>query len=183
LDPLPDALGDLELEARLYPASAARPLSKKPQLMKEECAVIHRELSKTGVTLQLLWEDYRARNPQGPGYSWYCEQYGRYKKSLGLSFRNACKGGEMSFLDYSGKKRDIVDRQTGEVREIELFIWCWGASNFTYWEFSESQKTLDFLGSQDRALAYFGCVPRASVLDNLKTGVTTLCRARPSILL
>lgn len=177
----PDELGDTELEARLYPASAAGPLSRKPQLTKEECAVIHRELSKTGVTLQLLWEDYRTQTPQGLGYSWFCEQYGRYKKSLGISFRNTYKGGEMSFLDYSGKKRDIVDRQTGEVRPVELFVWCWGASNFTYWEFSESQKTLDFLGSQDRALTYFGCVSRVTVPDNLKSGVTTPCRYEPEL--
>jgi transposase len=179
--PLPAGLGDMELEARLYPASAVSPLSRKPQLTKEDCADIHRELSKTGVTLQLLWEDYLAQTPQGLGYSWYCEQYSRYKKSLGLSFRNTYKGGEMSFLDYSGKKRDIVDRQTGEVRQVELFVWCWGASNFTYWEFSESQKTLDFLGSQDRALACFGCVPRVSVPDNLKSGVTTPCRYEPEL--
>ena len=179
--PLPGGLGDLELEAQLYPRSTAALPSRKPQLTKEECAVIHRELSKTGVTLQLLWEEYRAQSPQGLGYSWYCEQYGRYKKSLGLSFRNTYKGGEMSFLDYSGKKRDIVDRETGEVRQVELFVYCWGASNFTYWEFSESRKTLDFLGSQSRALAYFGCVPRVSVPDNLKSGVTGACRYEPEL--
>lgn len=179
--PLPDTLGDMELEARLYPASAASPQSRKPQLTKEECAAIHRELRKTSVTLQILWEDYRSQNPQGLGYSWFCEQYGRYKKSLGVSFRNTYKGGEMSFLDYSGKKRDVVDRQSGEVRQVELFVWCWGASNFTYWEFSESQKALDFLGSQDRALAYFGCVPRVTVPDNLKSGVTTPCRYEPEL--
>ncbi len=179
--PLPDGLGDLELEARLYPSTPTAVLFRKPHLTKEECGVIHRELTRTGVTLQLLWEEYRAQSPHGLGYSWFCEQYGRYKKSLGLSFRNTYKGGEMSFMDYSGKKRDIVDRATGEVREVELFVWCWGASNFTYWEFSESQKTLDFLGSQARALAYFGCVPRVSVPDNLKPAVNKACRYEPEL--
>ena len=179
--PLPDGLGDLELEARLYPSTPTAVLFRKPHLTKEECAVIHRELSRTGVTLQLLWEEYRSQKPLGLGYSWFCEQYGRYKKSLGISFRNTYKGGEMSFLDYSGKKRDIVDRSTGEVRQAELFVWCWGASNFTYWEFSESQKTLDFLGSQARALTYFGCVPRVSVPDNLKPAVTSASRYEPEL--
>ncbi|MDQ3003227.1 MAG: IS21 family transposase [Fibrobacterota bacterium] len=87
----------------------------------------------------------------------------------------------MSFLDYSGKMRDIVDRSTGEVRQVELFVWCWGASNFTYWEFSESQKTLDFLGSQARSLAYFGCVPRVTVPDNLKPAVTAASRYEPEL--
>lgn len=179
--PLPDGLGDAVLEARLYPSCADASLPRKPQLTKEECAVIHREMRRTGVTLQLLWEEYRAQTPQGLGYSWFCEQYTRYKKSLGLSFRNTYKGGEMSFLDYSGKKRDIVDRATGEVHEVELFVWCWGASNFTYWEFSESQKTLDFLGSQVRALTSFGCVPRVTVPDNLKPAVTTPSRYEPEL--
>jgi len=179
--PPPDGLSDTELEARLYPSSKVAAHSRKPHLTKEECAVIHRELSKTGVTLQLLWEEYRSQSPQGLGYSWFCEQYARYKKGLGVSFRNTYKGGEMSFLDYSGKKRGIVDRETGEVRQVELFVWCWGASNFTYWEFSESQKTLDFLGSQTRALAYFGCVPRVTVPDNLKPAVNTPCRYEPEL--
>lgn len=179
--PLPDGLSDTELEARLYPRSAPVGHSRKPHLTKEECADIHREMSRDGVTLQLLWEEYRAQSPQGLGYSWFCEQYARYKKGLGISFRNTYKGGEMSFLDYSGKKREIVDRATGEVREVELFVWCWGASNFTYWEFSESQQTLDFLGSQARGLIYFGCVPRLTVPDNLKTGVTAACRFEPEL--
>jgi transposase len=179
--PLPAGLSDLDLEARLYPSCILNAPSRKPCLTKEECSVIHREIRKPGVTLQLLWEEYRAQTPEGLGYSWFCEQYARYKKSLGNSFRNTYKGGEMSFLDYSGKKRDLVDRETGEVRQVELFVWCWGASNFTYWEFSESQKTLDFLGSQDRALAYFGCVPRVTVPDNLKSGVTTPCRYEPEL--
>lgn len=179
--PLPDGLSDQELETRLYPAASRRAFARKLHLTKEECAVIHRELSRTGVTLQLLWEEYRSQNPQGLGYSWFCEQYAKYKKTLGISFRNTYKGGEMSFLDYSGKKRDIVDRETGEVRQVELFVWCWGASNFTYWEFSESQKTLDFLGSQTRALTYFGCVPRVTVPDNLKSAVNTPCRYEPEL--
>lgn len=179
--PLPDGLSDVALELRLYPSSVANTLSRKPHLTKEECAVIRRELQRTWVTLQLLWEEYRSLNAHGLGYSWFCEQYARYKKSLGLSFRNTYKGGEMSFLDYSGKKRDIVDRETGEVRQAELFVWCWGASNYTYWEFSESQKTLDFLGSQARALAYFGCVPRVTVPDNLKPAVTHACRYEPEL--
>lgn len=177
--PLPDGLGDTELEERLYPSSAKNTLSRSPHLAKEECAVIHRELKRTGVTLQLLWEEYRLQNPQGLGYSWFCEQYGRYKKSLPVSFHNTYKGGEMSFLDYSGKTRDIVDRATGEVRQVEMFVWCFGASNFTYWEFSESQRTLDFLGSQARGLTYFGCVPRVTVPDNLKSAVTTPSRYEP----
>ena len=179
--PLPDRLSDLDLEARLYPSTPTTVIFRKPHLTKEECTVLHRELSRTGVTLQLLWEEYREQSPQGLGYSWFCEQYGRYKKGLGLSFRNTYKGGEMSFLDYSGKKRDIVDRSTGEVRQAELFVWCWGASNFTYWEFSESQKTLDFLGSQVRGLAHFGCVPRVTVPDNLKPAVTTANRYEPEL--
>ncbi|HLP40489.1 MAG TPA: hypothetical protein VK465_03190 [Fibrobacteria bacterium] len=138
-------------------------------------------MSRSGVTLQLPWKKYRSQHPRGLGYSWFSEQYGRYKKSLGVSFRNAYKGGEMSFLDYSGKKGSLVDRETGEVHEVELFVYCWGASNFTYWEFSESQKTLSFLGSRARALAYFGCVPRVSVPDNLKSAVTTPCCFEPDL--
>lgn len=101
--PLPDELADADLESSLYQSATSVAALRKSQLTKEECAHIHREIFRAGVTLQLLWEECRSRNPLGFGYSWLCEQYGRYKKRLGVSFRNAYKGGEMSFLDYSGK--------------------------------------------------------------------------------
>ena len=80
--------------------------------------------------------------------------------------RQVHRAGEKAFLDYSGKKPHIVDRATGEVIEVELFVMVLGASNYTYAEATRTQKLADFVGSTVRALEYFGCVPRSSCPTN-----------------
>ena len=60
------------LEARLFPASTAL-TQRKARRPMPEWASIHRELKRPGVTLLLLWEEYRGRHPDGLGYSLFCE--------------------------------------------------------------------------------------------------------------
>ena len=37
--------------------------------------IVDQEMRRPGVTLALLWEEYRAEHPDGFGYSWFCEHY------------------------------------------------------------------------------------------------------------
>jgi hypothetical protein len=62
-----------------------------------------------------------------------------------------------------------------------LFVAVLGASNYTYAEATYTQQTPDFIGSHMRALAFFGGVPRITVPDNLKSGVTKVCRHEPTL--
>jgi transposase len=39
------------------------------------------------------------------------------------------RAGEKVFIDYPGKKPGMVDRQTGEITEVELFVAVLGTSN------------------------------------------------------
>lgn len=86
-----------------------------------------------------------------------------------------------SFVDYSGKKPCLVSSSTGEVTEVELFVAVLGASNYTYAEATHTQQVPDFIGSHMRALAFYGGVPRITVPDNLKSGVTKVCRYEPTL--
>ena len=43
---------------------------------------IHKELRRPGVTLQLLWEEYRRENSDGFGYSRFCVLYREWRKKL-----------------------------------------------------------------------------------------------------
>ena len=36
---------------------------------------MHRDLRRKGVTLALVWEEYKAVHPQGMQYRWYCRQH------------------------------------------------------------------------------------------------------------
>lgn len=179
--PLPETLTDEALEQTLYPNTPKCPGPRPKSAAAVDWQEARRELGRKGVTLRLLWEEHRQQDPGGLCYSQFCEQYRRFSKRLPPSFRNTYVGGEMSFVDYSGDSLPTVDRLTGEVTPTELFVWCWGASNLTYLEFSKSQKVEDFLGSHTRGLAYFGCVPKVIVPDNLKSAVTKAGRFEPEL--
>jgi transposase len=168
-------LDDDELEQRLYGpklvAGAQRPLP--------EPSWIHTELRRKGVTLELLHVEYLQEYPDGYRYTAFCEHYRRWSKQRGLSMRQIHKAGEKTFVDYSGAKPTVVDRRTGEVCEVELFVAVLGASNFTFAEATRTQQLHDFIASNTRAIEYFGGVTVVTVPDQLKSAVTKPCRYEP----
>ncbi len=173
-----EALSDADLEARLYgprvaPRAADRPLP--------DCAHIHAERRKPGVTLALLHLEYLAQHPTGYHYTQFCEIYRRWLRQHGLTMRQVHRAGEKLFVDYADKKPVLVDPHTGALTPVELFVAVLGASNCTYVEATRTQQLPDWIGSHVRALAFFGGVPEAIVCDQLKSGVTIRCRYEPGV--
>ncbi len=91
------------------------------------------------------------------------------------------KAGDKMFVDYAGKTLEIIDRESGEVIEVEFFVATLGASQLTYAEASMGQKKKDFVESVENVLLFFGGVPQAIVPDNLKSAVTKSHRYEPNI--
>lgn len=176
--PLPPALSDGELERLLFPG--ARIERAEPRAMPD-WAWGHRELKRKGVTLLLLWEEYKATHPEGYHYSWFCQQYQSWRGKLEVVMRQSHRAGEVLFVDYAGQTIPIVDRATGELRQAQLFVAVLGASNYTYAEATWSQTLPDWIGSHVRTFAYLGGVPAILVPDNLKSGVTTAHRYEPEL--
>ena len=81
--PLPEDLDEAALEARLFPR--AGPGSR--ERVAPDVERIHQELKRVGVTLHLLWEEYREANPKGYAYSQFCEIYRRWAQKLRPSMR------------------------------------------------------------------------------------------------
>lgn len=163
-----EALEDLELEHRLYGQREASG-RKRPE---PDVQWVHRERKRPGVTLELLHLEYLQEHPDGLAYTAFCERYRSWLKRRGLSMRQEHRAGDKAFLDYSGKKPYYIDRESGECIEVELFVAVLGASNFTFAEVSPSQKLEHWIGSNVRALGYFGGSPKALVPDQLKSAVT-----------
>jgi transposase len=131
------------------------------------------------VTLQLLHEEYLAGAPEGYGYTQFCHHYRGWLLRQKRSMRQVHRAGEKLFVDYSGKKPVVVGAETGECREVELFVAVLGASSFTYAEATESQRTEDFLASHVRAFEYFGGTSELVIPDQLRTAVGRPCRYEP----
>lgn len=170
------ALNDDELEARVYPLRQRSETRPRP-----DCAYLHAERKRPGVTLELLHHEYLERHPDGYRYTQFCEQYREWLSGRSLTMRQVHRAGEKVFVDYAGKKPHFADPTTGEVFEAELFVAVLGASNYTYAEATRTQRGPDFIASHVRTLRYFGGVPRAFVPDQLKSGVTVACRYEPGI--
>lgn len=167
--PLPENITEQDLKGKLYPVRQASPAS----CPYPDWDYIHHELSKPHVRLYLLWQEYRETYPDGIGISQFYEHYRSYKKShLDPSLHMVHKGGDKLFIDYSGKKLSYIDRDTGEIVPVEVFVCGWGASSYSYAEGTHTQQKEDWIGSHVRAFRYFGCVPNLLVPDNLKSGVT-----------
>ncbi len=146
---------------------------------------VHAELPRAGVTLQLLWGEYQiAAREAGVlpyQYSQFCELYAAWRNQRRLSMRQTHRPGEKLFIDYSGKRPFIIDSDTGEVRDVELFVAVLGASNYTFAEITLTQTIPDFTASTARALEYFGAAPCIIVPDQLRSAVARPDRYDPDI--
>jgi len=132
----------------------------------------HRELRKKGVTLLLLWREYREIYPDGYGYTNFCNQYRAYAKQLSPVMRQTHKAGEKIFVDYAGTKIPWIDPHTGEIHEAEIFVGALGASQRTFVEATATQSLPDWIQSHIHMFEAFGGVSEIVVPDNLKAGVT-----------
>ena len=175
--PVPPELDDAALERRLF----TPPFTTEPHRPQPAWARIHAELRRPGVTLMLLWEEYRAGQPEGYGYSRFCGLYTEWRGRLSPTMRQAHPAGERLFVDYAGQTVDVIDATTGEVRAAQIFVAVLGASNLTYAEARWTQALPDWIGCHVNAFAYFGGVARQLVCDNLKAGVTASCRYEPGV--
>lgn len=175
--PFPADLDEAAMEALLFPTEAPRFTERPLPVMAE----LRKELQVKGVTLQLLWHEYKEKYPEGYQYSQFCEHYRRWTKTLDLSLRQEYRAGEKTFIDFAGKRIAIVNRFTGQIAEAEIFVAVLGASNYTYAEAVESQNLPSWIGAHTRAFEYFGGVSALLIMDNLRSGVSKTCRYEPEL--
>jgi transposase len=139
--------------------------------LREQFDTISKELQRPGVTLERLWHEYRQQHPDGYSYTQFCYHYQVWRNSSELTMHIPHKAGDKMFVDFAGKKLEIIDKHTGEVKEVEVFIAVLGASQYTYVEAVASQKKHDWIKVNQNAFYFFEGVPQAIVPDCLKSAV------------
>ncbi|MDO9464985.1 MAG: IS21 family transposase, partial [bacterium] len=139
------------------------------------------ELKKTGVTLMTLWNEYQKGHPDGYSYSQFCYHFQVWRNASKITMHIEHKAGDKMFVDYAGDKLTIEDRKTGREQPVEVFVAILGSSQLTYAEGSLSQKSEDWIRSNERSFIYFGGATQAIVPDNLKSGVTKSNKYEPGI--
>jgi transposase len=176
--PLPEGLDEAALEARVFPPPPARGTVAH---LAPDWAMVHQELKRKGVTLLLLWQEYKAQTPDGFQYSWFCQSYRAWAAHLDVVMRQSHRAGEKLFVDYAGQTLPIVNSQSGEIHDAQVFIAVLGASNYTYAEATWTQSLPDWIGSHVRTFEALGGVPEVVVPDNLKAAVNRAHRYEPDL--
>lgn len=175
--PLPDHLDDAQIEALCFPPQQ-HPIGKvRPPL---DFVHIHKEIKRKGVTLRLLWEEYRTAFPDGLGYSHFCEQYKNWAKTGDFWMPQQHKAGDKLFVDYAGITVPIINPD-GMNYEAQVFVAVMGASSYIYAEATKTQQIPDWIGSHIRMFQFFGGCVQCLVPDNLKSGVNISNRYEPEL--
>jgi transposase len=142
---------------------------------------MEKELGRVGVDKHNCWLEYKAKNEGGYAYSHFCREYNRWTLHKQISAHFEHKAGDKLYVDFTGSRLSIIDKQTGEVKAVEVLVVVLGYSQYTYVEACISQKKEDFIFGVENALHYFGGVPSAIVTDNLKSAVTKSSKYEPQI--
>jgi transposase len=174
--PLEAELDQGELERRLFPAV---PTAKDRPI--PDWATVHTELRSPGVTLQLLWYEYKSREPDGFQYTWYTTRYRQWAQKCDWVMRQVHRAGEKLFVDYAGHTIPVHDQVTGEVFQAQIFVASLGASSYTYAEATQTQNLADWIGAHVRAFRFYGGVAELVIPDNLRSGVDKSHRYEPDI--
>ena len=174
---LAQTLSDEELEARLYRPAVPR----AARHLEPDYALIHQELKRPGVTLQLLWEEYTRANVLAYKYTSFCIKYRQWADGLKRSMRQIHVGGDKLFIDYAGQTVPIIDAATGEIRRAQIFVAAMGASSYTYACATATQTAPDWVGSLIDALEFIGGVPRLIVPDQPRALVAQPDRYEPGV--
>jgi transposase len=178
--PLPEGLGDADLEALLYKNAGKKQGHRR--CPAPDWAAIHRELKRKHVTLAILWEEYIAAHPEGYRYSRFCELYRAFEGKLPVTMRQTHASGEKLFIDYAGDTVSvIIDRRTGETRPAQIFVAVMGASSLSYAEAAWTQTLPDWIAAHVRAFEAMGGVPKLLVPDNAKVAIIKACRYDPQV--
>jgi len=176
--PLPENLNDTDIYNLMYKSRGNRSGIKRNMPPMD---YIHNELKKKGVTLQLLWYEYKQNNPDGYQFSYFCELYQKWAKKLDIALRQRHNAGEKLFIDYAGQTVPVHDPETGKITDAQIFIAVLGASNYTFVEATPSQALPYWIKSHIHAFEFFKGVAHILVPDNLKSGVTHPSRYEPDI--
>lgn len=175
--PLPSDLCENALNRAIYQVKGPTKTKVMPDF-----ANCFTELKRKSMTKLLLWEEYYQQyQEQAYGYTQFCEYYSRWLKKQKRSMRQSHIAGEKLFIDYCGPKLLVVNPDTGECFEAEVFVATLGASNYTYVEAFPSQGKEDWLEAHANAFEHFGGVPKLLIPDNLRSAVTKADRYEPRI--
>ena len=159
---------EAELAAIVYNSKNTHQPDSRIDDLKSRFAAYTEQLKAPGVTRKTLWEEYKITNPDGYGYSQFCEHFARYMLRYKATMHFEHRPGEYLQADFAGKPLHITDRQTGELIPCPVLVCVLPFSNYPYIEALSSTRQEQLFGALNRCLESIGGVPRNVLSDNMK---------------
>ncbi len=176
--PLPEGMGEAELEARLCAVAPPHVAGSLPPPVPD-WGHIHAELRRPNVTLRLLWQEYIRADPSGLKYSRFCERYQQWRRTLEPTLRQVHVPGEKLFVDWAGQAVPIQNPADGTSQAASIFVGALGTSGKIFARAFADQKLGSWIRAHVEAFEFYGGVPALTVPDNPRTAVVEPCRYEP----
>jgi len=159
-----EAMSDSELEQALW---SKDPLATNPRYaaLAERFPATELRLKEKGMTLERLWQEYLAEQPDGYQYSQFCLHFQRWTAGGELAMHVEHKAGEQMYVDWAGEPLEVVNAATGEPWVLDVFVAILGASGLSWVQASESRDQACWIRANEGALRYFGGCPDALIFD------------------
>ena len=161
-------LSDTDLAAVVYPQKTVKEPDSKRKYIDEHLDYFSNELKRTGVTRELLWDEYRQTVTESYSYSRFCDILSRHRGKKNPAYHNTYTPGELTEFDFAGKKMSYVDRSTGEIVECPVLVFTLPYSSFSYIEPLTSSRLEHLVPAMNRAIEYFGGTTKVTLTDNMK---------------
>jgi len=176
-------LNDTELEQMFLEMTPRSHIEDDPKYKALEAffPVMEKALKSRENTKEKLWQQYIAKHPDGYRLSQFKHYYRLWMKVRNPVMHIEHKAGEKMYVDYAGEKLQVLDPESQDTVDVEVFVAVLGASQLTFVEASYTQKKEDFIHSCENALHYFWGSPNAIVTDNLKSAVVKSNRYEPTL--
>jgi len=172
----PLSLETKELGSIIYPPGNRKRKGKT----EPDFEYVDREMKRKGVTLFLLWEEYKMKTPEGCMYSQFCAKYRKYRKINSVYMRKVYKADERALVDWAGITMKYYDDKSNE-KPVYIFVAVLPSSSYLYSEPFCDMKMESWIQGHINAFEYFGGVPQLLVPDNTKTAVTKANRYDPEL--
>lgn len=164
-------LSDSDLFAIVQEHTVA-PVNNRLEVLQKLLPIYCKRLKRKGVTRLMLFREYKNQYPDGYARSSFCRYLDTYERTNQSVMHLEHKAGDKLFIDFAGKKLHIVDRESGELVPVEIFVAILPCSQLTYVEAVPSQRKEDLILACEHTLYYLEGAPQVIVCDNLRAAVT-----------
>jgi transposase len=176
IHPKAEKMSNRELSCLLFPSESGNPVYKMP-----DYDYIHREMAKSGMTMQLLWFEYCDACTDSGDIPYQLTQFKKYYREYLVKTKATMhitrRPGELMEVDWAGQTASVMDTDTGEAIPAYIFVATLPYSGYSYVEAFLSQKQEEWIMAHVNAYQFFGGTTRILVPDNLKTGVDKVTKA------